>query len=131
MERLKRHIAPGGMFYVVGMEPLPDHPGECPNLVFLSIPPAVHEFVWEASLHAASSSSEDLVRFFLVPPRPLEYFTCMKHGSMHLRRNGVDRIFSNPVSFISINYYVKLKTKPWGGGFEKIMAIFFYIFIAR
>ena len=27
-ERLKRHVAPGGRLYLVGMQPLPDHPGE-------------------------------------------------------------------------------------------------------
>ncbi|CAN0384918.1 unnamed protein product, partial [Laminaria digitata] len=26
-ERLKRHVAPGGRLYLVGMQPLPDHPG--------------------------------------------------------------------------------------------------------
>lgn len=32
-ERLKRHIAPGGRFYLVGMQPLPDHPGGAAELV--------------------------------------------------------------------------------------------------
>ena len=27
-ERLRRHVAPGGRLYLVGMQPLPDHPGE-------------------------------------------------------------------------------------------------------
>lgn len=37
-ERLKRHVAPGGRIYLVGMQPLPDHPGEpisvCSLLLF-------------------------------------------------------------------------------------------------
>ncbi|CAM9557708.1 unnamed protein product [Discosporangium mesarthrocarpum] len=32
-ERLKRHLAPGGRLYVVGMQPLPDHPGGVAELV--------------------------------------------------------------------------------------------------
>ncbi len=27
-ERVRRHVAPGGTIYLVGMQPLPDHPGE-------------------------------------------------------------------------------------------------------
>ncbi|CAM9877398.1 unnamed protein product, partial [Hapterophycus canaliculatus] len=32
-ERLKRHVAPGGRIYLVGMQPLPDHPGGAAELV--------------------------------------------------------------------------------------------------
>ncbi|CAM9589685.1 unnamed protein product [Sphacelaria rigidula] len=32
-ERLKRHVAPGGRVYLVGMQPLPDHPGGPAELV--------------------------------------------------------------------------------------------------
>ncbi|CAN0130013.1 unnamed protein product, partial [Scytosiphon promiscuus] len=32
-ERLRRHVAPGGRIYLVGMQPLPDHPGGAAELV--------------------------------------------------------------------------------------------------